>query len=156
MEWSTALIVNRWCSKTFIEQSVGVTVGLWHIEFADPGVVVYEDVSYGSNISDGSTVVGHSSARRVSFRNTVKTLTNFPHVRTVEIGHRVLEKVFPTFCFGLVDCLGSFTTSVIPLLAILMDRLTEAISVADFGSHMWSYPRFRSLAGFRFSDVSSS
>ena len=114
--------------------------------------MVNEDVSLGSNISDGSTVVGHSFVRGVSIKSTVKTLNNFPHVRTVGIGHRI----FPTFCFGLVDCLGSFTTSVYPLLAILMDRLAEAISAADFGSHMWSYPRFRSFAGFRFSDVSSS
>ena len=106
--------------------------------------MVNEDVSLGSNISDCSTVVGHSFVRGVSIKSTVKTLNNFPHVRR------------PTFCFGLVDCLGSFTTSVYPLLAILMDRLTEAISAADFGLHMWSYPRFRSFAGFRFSDVSSS
>ena len=104
--------------------------------------------------------MGHSFVRRVSIRSTVKALNNFPHVRTtVGIGHRILEKVFPTFptfCLGLVDCLVSFTTSVYPLLAILMDCLTEAISVADFGLHMKSHPRFRSLAGFRFSGVSSS
>ena len=118
--------------------------------------MVNEDVSFRFNISDGSTVVGHSFVRRVSIRSTIETLDNFPHVRTIGIGHRVLEKIFPTFCFGLVDLLVSFTTSVYSLLVILMDHLMEAISVADFGSHMWSHPRFRSLAGFRFSNMSSS
>ena len=118
--------------------------------------MVNEDVSFRFNISDGSTVVGHSFIRRVSVRSTLETLDNFPHVRTVRIGHCILEKIFPTFCFGLVDCVVSLTTSVYSLLTILMDRLMEAISVADFGSHMWSHPRFRYLAGFRFSNVSSS
>ena len=136
--------------------SVSVTVGLWHIGFADPGVVVNEDVGFRFNISDGSAVVGHTFIRRVGIRSTIETLNNFPHVRTVGIGHRVSEKIFPTFCFGLVDCLSSFTTSVYPLLAILMDRLTEAISLADFGLHMWSHQRFGSLTGFRFFNVSSS
>ena len=106
-------------------------------------------------ISDGSTVVGQSFVRRVSIRSAVKTLNNFPHVWTVGIGHRVLEKIFPTFCLGLDDRLGSFTTSVYPLLTILMDCLMEAISIADFGLYMWSHRRFRSLAGFRFSNVNS-
>ena len=119
-------------------------------------VVVNEDVSFRFNISDGSNVVGHSFVRRVSIRSTVETLNNFPHVRTVGIGHRILEKIFPTFSFCLVDRLVSFTTSVCPLLATMMDRLMEAISVADFGSHMWTHSRFRSLTGFRFSNVSSS
>ena len=100
--------------------------------------------------------MGYSFVRRVSIRSTVKTLNNFPHVRTVGIRHRVLEKIFPTFCFGPVDRLVSLTTSVYSLLAILMDCLTEAISVADFGLHMWSHSRFRSLTGFRFSKVTSS
>ena len=117
--------------------------------------MVNEDVSLGFNISDGSTVVGHSFVRRVSIRSTIETLDNFPHVRTIRIGHRVLEKIFPTFCYGLIDLLVSFTTTVYPLLVILMDPLMEAISVVDFGSHMWSHPRFRSLAGFRFSNVNS-
>ena len=67
-----------------------------------------------------------------------------------------MEKVFPTFCFCLVDHLGRFATGVFPLLAILMDRLSEAISVADFRSYMRIHPRFRFLAGFGFTDVSSS
>ena len=117
--------------------------------------MVNEDISFGFNISDGSTLVGHSFIRRVSIRSTVKTMNNFPHVWTVRIGHCILE-IFLTFCLGLVDCLGSFTTSIYPLLAILMDHLSEAISVAVFGSHMWSHPRFRSLAGFRFSDMSAA
>ena len=58
--------------------------------------------------------------------------------------------------FSLVDCLGSFMASVYPLLAALMDRLTETIVVADLGSHMWSHPRLRSSTGFRFSNVGSS
>ena len=62
-----------------------------------------------------------------------------------------MEEIFPALCFDLIDRLVSFTTSVYPLLAILMDRLTEAIAVADLGSHMWSHPRFRYFTGFRFS-----
>ena len=117
--------------------------------------MVNEDISFGFNISDGSTLVGHSFIRRVSIRSAVKTLNNFPHVWTVRIGHCILEKIFLTFCLGLVDHFGSFTTSIYPLLAILMDDLAEAISVAVFGSHMWSHPRSRSLAEFRFSEMSS-
>ena len=150
------LIINRWHLTTFFEISVSVTVGLWHIELADPGVVVSEGVSFGFNISDGSTVVGHSFTRRVCIWCTVKTLDNFPHVRTIWIGHRVLEKGFPTLCFCLVDRLVSLATGVYPLLAILMDRLMDAISVADFSWHMWIDPRFWFLAGFRFTDGSSS
>ena len=81
-------------------------------------------------------------------------MNNFPHISIVEIGHRVLEKIFLTFCLGLVDCLGSFTTSVYPFLVILIDRLKEMISSANFGLLMWSHPRFRSLAAFRFYYVS--
>ena len=117
--------------------------------------MVNEDVSFGFNISDDSTAVRHSFVRRVSFRSTVKTLNNFPHVWTVIIGYRVLEKIFLTFFLRLVDRLGSFTTSIYPLLVVLMDRLTKAISIADFCSNMWSNPRFRSFAWFRFSKVSS-
>ena len=117
--------------------------------------MVNEDASLGFNISDCSTVVGHSLVKRVSVRSSVKTLNSFPHVWTVRTGHPVLEKISPAFCFYLVDCLGSSTTRVYPLLVILMDRLTEAISIANFDSHMWSHPRCRSFAGFGFSDVSS-
>ena len=105
----------------FLELSVDITIGLRHIEFADPGVMVYEDVSFGFNISDGSTVVGHCFVRRVSIRSTIKTLSDFPHVWTFRIEHCVLEKTFLTSCLGLLDSLGSFTTSVNPLLAILME-----------------------------------
>ena len=115
--------------------------------------IISLNVSFGFSINDGSAVVGHGFVRRSSIRSTVKN--NFPHVWTVGIGHRVLEKIFPTLCLGLVDCLVNFMTSVYPLLAILMDCLMEAISNTDFGLDMWSHPRFWSLAGFRFSDVSS-
>ena len=54
--WSgaPAFIANKWCFKTFLELSVDVTIGLWHIEFADPSVMVYEDVGFGFDVSDGS------------------------------------------------------------------------------------------------------
>ena len=67
-----------------------------------------------------------------------------------------MKQILPALCFRLVDSLGGFTTSVDPLLAVLMDCLTEAIAVADLGSDMWSYPRLRSSTGFRFSNVGSS
>ena len=114
--------------------------------------MVNEAFSFGFNISDGLTIVRHSFVRRVSIRSTVKTLNNFPHVWTVGIEHHDLEKIFPTFSLGLTDYLASFMTSVYPLLAILMDCLTEAILIADFGSHRGNHSRFRSLAGLRFSD----
>ena len=117
--------------------------------------MIYEGVSFGFNISDGSTIVGHSFVKGVSIMSTIKTLNNFPHVWTIRIGHCILEKIFATFCLGLVDSLGSFTTCINPLLVILMDRSSEPILGADFGSHVWSHPRFRFLAGFRFSNVSS-
>ena len=109
--------------------------------------MVNKDVSFAFNISDGSTVVGHSFVRRISIRSTVETLritveNNFLHVWTVRIGQCILDKIFPTLCLGLVDCLVSFTTSVYPLQAILMDRLTEANLNTDFGSNMWNHPRF--------------
>ena len=67
-----------------------------------------------------------------------------------------MKQVLPALCFGLVDSLGSFTTSVYPLLAVLMDCLKEAIAVADLGWDMWSHPRLRSSTGFGFSNVGSS
>ena len=89
--------------------------------------MIYEDVSFGVNISDGAMVVGHCFVWRVSIRSTVKTLNDFPCIWTVRVGHCVLENIFPTFCLSLVDSLGSFSTSVNPLLAILMDRSTKVI-----------------------------
>ena len=82
------------------------------------------------------------------------TLNDFPHVWIVGVGHCVLEKIFQTFCLDLNDSLGSFLTSINPLLAILTDRLTEVISRADLGSHAWSHPRLWFLVGFRFSNMS--
>ena len=73
-------------------------------------IIISLNISFGFSISDGSAVVGHGFVRRSSIRSTVKN--NFPHVWTVGIGHRVLEKIFPTLCLGLVDCLVNFTTSV--------------------------------------------
>ena len=35
-----------------------------------------------------------------------------------------------------------------------MGHPTEVISSVDFGLHIWSYPRFKLLVGFRFSDKS--
>ena len=118
--------------------------------------MVYEEVGFGFNISDGSTLVGLCFFGIISIRSTVQTLNDSPSVWTVRIGHCVLENIFSTFCLGLVDRLGSFTTTVNPLLVILMYCLTEAISSEDFGSPVWSHPRFRFLAGFRFSNVSCS
>ena len=120
---------------------------MWHIDFADPGVIVYENVSFGFNISDGLTVVEHCFVRRVSIRSTVN---DFPHFWT---GYCVFEKVFPTFCLGIVDSLGSFTASVNSLLSILMDHSAKSISSAVLGSHVWSHPRFRLLTGFIFSNI---
>ena len=118
-------------------------------EFPDPGVIVYEEISFGLNISDGSTVVGHSFIRRVSIRSTAKTLNDFPHAWIIGIGHCVLE-IFPTFCLGLVDSLGSFMTSASPLMVILMDRSTEAILGVDFGLHMKVIQDLDFLLGFDF------
>ena len=70
----------------FFELSVSVTVGLQHIEFADPGVVVNEDVSFGFNISDGLMVRplwDVASLGELVSGVLFKTLDNFPHVRTV-------------------------------------------------------------------------
>ena len=71
--WSgaPAFIANKWCFKTFLELSVDVTIGLWHIEFADPSVMVYEDVGFGFDVSDGSTVVGRFFDERVGISSAV-------------------------------------------------------------------------------------
>ena len=59
---------------------VDVTIRLWYVEFADPDLLVYEDVSFFSyedvrfDISHGSTVVGHRIIRRVGIRITIQTL----------------------------------------------------------------------------------
>ena len=45
-------------------------------------------------------------------------------------------------------------TSIDLLLSISVYCSTEAISSAHFGLRVRSHPRFRFLAGFRFSDVS--
>ena len=154
MKWSTAFIVNRWCIDTFLELSVDVAIGMGHIEFADPGIMVYEDVGFRLDISDGLTVMGYCFVRRVCIRSTVQTLNYFPHVRAVWVGHCVLKKIFPAFCLDLVDSFGGFTTSIYPLLSILMRCSMEAIQSADFGTDLRIHPRFRLLAGFRFSNVS--
>ena len=44
---------------------------MWHIKFVDPGLMLYEDVGFGFDISDGSTLVGHCFVRRVGIRSTV-------------------------------------------------------------------------------------
>ena len=80
--------------------------------------MVYEDVSFGFNISDGSTVVGHFFVRRVSIRSTIKTLSDFPHVWTFRIGHCVLEK--------------TFLTSVLASLIVLVASLQASI-------HSWRF-----------------
>ena len=116
--------------------------------------MVYEEVGFGFDISDGSTLVGLCFFGIISIRSTVQTLNDSPYVWTVRIGHCVLENIFSTFYLGLVDRLGSFTTTVNPILVILMYCSTDAISSEDFGSAVWSHPRFRFLAGFRFSNVS--
>ena len=71
--WSgaPAFIANKWCFKTFLELSADVTIGLWHIEFADPSVMVYEDVGFGFDVSDGSTVVGRFFDERVGISSAV-------------------------------------------------------------------------------------
>ena len=65
-----------------------------------------------------------------------------------------MKKVFPAFSLGLVDNFGGFMTSIDLLLSISVYCSTEAISSAHFGLRVRSHPRFRFLAGFRFSDVS--
>ena len=102
------------------------------------------------DVNDGSTIVGHGFVWRVGIWSTVQTLDDFPHVWAVSIRHCVLEEIFPTFCFGLVDSFGGFTASINPLLLILMYCPTDAISSTDFRSHVRSHPRFRFLARFRF------
>ena len=151
--WSGAQLGQRWCIETFLELSVEVTIDSWHVEFADPGIVVYKDVGFGFDISDGSTVVQHCFVWRVGIRSTVQTLDDFPHIWAVWIRHYVLKEIFPTFYFGLIDSLGGFMASIHQLLSILMYCPTEVISSMDFGSHMWNHPRFRFLTRFSFSDV---
>ena len=71
--WSVApaFIANKWCFKTFFELSVDVTIELWYIEFADPSVLVYEDVGFGFDVSDGSTVMGRCFDERVGISSAV-------------------------------------------------------------------------------------
>ena len=117
-------------------------------EFADPGVIVHEDISFGLNISDGSTVVGHSFIRRVSIRSTAKTLNDFPHVWIIGIGHCVLEKIFPTFCLGLVDSLGSFIDKCKSTHGDFDGSFNGGNFECGFRLAHESHPRFRFLAGF--------
>ena len=103
---------------------VDVTIRLWYVEFADPDLLVYEDVSFFSyedvrfDISDGSTVAGHCIIRRVGIRSIIQTLNEFPNVWAIWIQHCILRKIFLTFCLGLVDNLLGFMTSIDPLLSI--------------------------------------
>ena len=64
-----------------------------------------------------------------------------------------LLEIFPTLCLGLIDSPGGFTASIDSLLSVLVDYPKKAISKTDFGSHVWSNPRFRFVARFCFPDV---
>ena len=76
-----------------------------------------------------------------------------PHIWVVWIRHCILKEIFPSLCLGLINSLSGFTASIDPLLSVLVDCLKEVISSTDFGSHLWSHPRFRFLARFYFLDV---
>ena len=43
--------------------------------------------------------------------------------------------------------------SIDPLLLVLMDCLTEAVSSTNFGLHVWSHSRFKFLPRFCFPDL---
>ena len=155
--WSGAqlssFIVNRWCIETFLEMSVELSIGSWHAEFADTGVVTYEHVDFGFDVGDGSNFTGYCFVSRVGIRSTVQTLNDIPHIWTVWIRHCALKEIFPTFCLGLFHSLGGFTASIDLPLSVLMDCPTEAISCNDFGLHVWNHPRTESSARFCFPDV---
>ena len=133
--------------------SVEVSIGSWHAEFADTGVVIYEYVDFGFDVGDGSNFAGYCFVWRVGIRSTVQTLNDIPHVWTVWIRHCVLKEIFPTFCLGLFHSLGGFTASIDLPLSVLMDCPTEAISCKDFGLHVSNHARIESSARFCFPDV---
>ena len=139
VSWDVSWIVG-WC----------LNQNSWHVQFADAGVVICEYVHFGFDVSDGLTVVGHWGVWRVGIRGTVQNLDDFPHIWAAWIWHCILKEIFATFCLGLVYSLCGFKASINPLLSVLMDCSTEAISIMDFSSHMWSHSRFTFLDRFCF------
>ena len=101
--------------------------------------MVNEDVNFRFNVNDGLTIVGHSFVRRVSIRSTVEKV-----------------EIFHTLGRSKLDITSWRIFLQLNVLASLIASLALRQAVADFGSPMWSHPRFRSLTGFRFSNVSSS
>ena len=40
------------------ELTVAISISSWHVKFADPGIVVYENVDTGYDVGDGMTSSG--------------------------------------------------------------------------------------------------
>ena len=87
--------------------------------------MVSQNVGFGFDVGDGTTIMGHSFVWWVGIWSTFQTLDEFPHVWTIWIRHCILKEVFPAFCLYLVDNLGGFIN---PFLLVLMDWPMEAIS----------------------------
>ena len=51
------------------------------VKFADPGIVVYENIGFRFVVGDDTTIVGHCFIWWVDIWNTVQTLDDFPHWR---------------------------------------------------------------------------
>ena len=54
LKWSTAFIVGRLYVEVFFELT-----SLWHVKFADPGIVLYEKVGFEFDVSGGTIIVEH-------------------------------------------------------------------------------------------------
>ena len=105
--WSGAQLLSSTdgALRRFLNCWFEFSIGLWHVEFADLGVVIYEYVGFGFDVGDGLTFLGHCFVWRVSIRSTVQTSDDFPHVWATWIQHCILKEIFLTFCLDLVDCL---------------------------------------------------
>ena len=64
--------------------------------------------------------------------STIQTLNDFSHVWFIGVGHRILEKIFPTLCLSLVNCLGDFLTRVNPFLQVVVYCSLKITANADF------------------------
>ena len=85
VDGGAAFVVNRWSVETFFEKAVEIRVFFGHVEFADPVIMIDEDVSLRAGVGDCATVMRHGFIGRVGIWCAVKALNDFPYIWAVSI-----------------------------------------------------------------------
>ena len=74
----------------FFEKAVKIMILFCRVQFADPSIMINENVGLELGVGDYEAIMEHGFIGLVSIYDAVETWNNIPHIWTIDIRHGAL------------------------------------------------------------------